>query len=66
MMKKSAKKKTNRTAVTTVDWKVFKKSQPNINDGFYQNTTDGGHTEQTDKLESQFNFAPAPANSSTG
>ncbi len=40
MMRKSAKKKTTRTAVTTVDWKIFKKSQPNINAGFLENTND--------------------------
>jgi len=39
-MKKSAKKKTIRTAVTAGDWKVFKKSHPNIDDGLLDNTDD--------------------------
>jgi hypothetical protein len=37
IIRKSAKKKTTRTAVTTVDWKLFKKSQPNINAAFLEN-----------------------------
>jgi len=39
-MKKSAKKKTIRTIMTAGDWKVFKKSHPNINEGLLDNTND--------------------------
>ena len=62
MMRKSAKKKTTRTAATTVEWKMFKKSQPNINAAFLENVNDGRPTNIEDVK--QLNFVLA--NSTSG